>query len=228
MAEDGGASQFLKKDQELSLYDYQAMSRGLVSFRETHFYDWTGQQKGPEDLPTTMGASFAQYKLGARIPDTKQAKNPTLNPPSVTAQKYFGQQPTVKIAMDQLFAKRIGVFMAEIGGAGAGGFFLQNNPIFAGAQTVQSILGKMMLGKEVTELNQNFSKVFSLAQQMQSIIGADSITEIDLSKADELARVMQGAAQVFAGGQQVFDPSIFSDGAAFAKDVQAHIQKYYR
>lgn len=220
--------QFLKIKDGLSSHDYAAIVGGHVSCREHHFYDWQHGGAGEKDLTKTLGANFVKHAEGKRAPSNVQNKNPILAPPTVTAQKFFGQSPLFKVAMDQLLAKRVGVFSQMVGGAGGGAFNMSNMAMFKGSMSLMDLVSKTAFGSTIQEGSRMFNQLQSMATKVGGIMGSVPITQmVNVSSAHDLQNIMHGISNTFSGIENTFNKSLFTDGVAFAKDVQEHIKRHY-
>jgi hypothetical protein len=213
---------------DLSQFDMMAMVRGTASMDKHYFFNMVKPAAGDDlKLKEFLGGTIPKTEDGKRIPMNKQANNPSLVMPTVTGMKYFGQSALFKVAMDQMHAKKIGVFPTQTHGSGMNAFDFTNNPLFKSEDTLQNIVGKILFGAQgsaiSSEAHQLFNPLKALAKQIGQAGGADESTKLNPSS--DATRLIQMAAKGFAGGQDLFNSSALSDGVTMAKDVQAFIKK---
>jgi hypothetical protein len=220
----------LEDNEELSVFEVMAMVRGTATQDKHHFFNKVGKSEGEQgenDFIGLIAGNIPKVLKGARIPINKVANNPSLASPSVTAMKYFGALPGFKVAIDQLHAKKVGVFPSATFGAGQNSFDFQNNPLFSGESSLMSIAGKILLGSSASsvtsEAHQLFEPLKTLANTIGKSGGADFQTMIN--PASDMSKMMPMLATGFGGGTNPFSSSALSDGITMAKEVTDYIKK---
>jgi hypothetical protein len=212
-----------------TIFELMSMVRGTVTMDRHYFFNMVKPATGEDiDFKQFLGGTIPKTEDGKRIPMNKQANNPSLTSPTITGMKYFGQSPLFKAAVDQLHAKKIGVFPTATHGAGMNAFDFQNNNMFQSADSLMGIVGKILFGGQAanitSEAHQLFNPLKSLADQIGKAGGADSKTQINPSS-DTQKLIQMCAAGFTKDGQNPFSGSALSDGVTMAKDVSQYIKK---
>lgn len=212
-----------------TIFEQMSMVRGTVTMDRHYFFNMVKPATGEAlDFKQFLGGTIPKTEDGKRIPMNKQANNPALTGPTVTGMKFFGQSPLFKAAVDQLHAKRIGVFPTATHGAGMNAFDFQNNELFKDADSLMNVVGKILLGGSASaikdESHQLFNPLKTLADTVGKSQGADSKTQINPS--GDASKLIQMCAGGFTqDGKNPFSGSAISDGVSMAKDVTQYIKK---
>lgn len=211
-----------------TIFEMMSMVRGQMTMDRHYFFNMV--KSGGEDsrtLKEMLGGTIPKTEDGKRIPMNKQANNPALASPSITGMKFFGQSPLFKTAIDQLHAKKIGVFPSPANGAGLNAFDFQKNPLFNGEAKLQDIVGKIMFGAQGSSISGEGHQLFNPMKELSDMIGkaggADAQTKIN--PASDTSKLMQMVSAGFAGGKNPFGSSVISDGMDMSKEVQQYIKK---
>lgn len=212
-----------------TIFELMSMVRGTITMDRHYFFNMVKPATGEAiDFKSFLGGTIPKTEDGKRIPMNKQANNPALTAPTVTGMKFFGQLPLFKAAVDQLHAKKIGVFPTATHGAGMNAFDFQNNDLFKSADSLMNIVGKIMFGAQAgnikDESHQLFNPLKALADQVGKGGGADSKTQINPS-GDAQKLIQMCAAGFTKDGKNPFSGSALSDGVSMAKDVSQYIKK---
>lgn len=213
-----------------TLGDIKDMIAGYAHKAQAEFFGSKQSHPGnPSDtLAEIMGATLAKLKNGQRQPMNKTARNPMEEESTAMAMKYFGQGPTHKISIDNVFPKIIGVFSAEQGGAGASSFNFSNLPSFGGSMQLVDVIAKVVTGGGVLSADSGMiPSVLAMADQVKSIVGGgvDLHTMVDMSRPDHMIPMMNAMSSAF-GAQDtpdLFGEDIFQQGYLLAGDVQGHL-----
>jgi hypothetical protein len=209
-------------------FEFMAFARGTMGMDRHKFFGQVKEASGEAlDLKKLIAGTIPKTEDGKRIPMNKVANNPSLTMPTVTGMKFFGQSPLFKVAMDQLHAKKIGVFPTATHGAGMNSFDFTNNPMFSGEGSLMSIVGKILLGGNADAVSGEGHQLFEPLKGLSNIIGkaggADFQTKIN--PASDTGKLLPMLAAGFAGGQNPFSSSALSDGQTMAKEVMQYIKK---
>lgn len=211
-----------------TIFEMMSMVRGTMTMDRHYFFNMV--KSGGEDSRTLkefLGGTIPKTEDGKRIPMNKQANNPALASPSVTGMKFFGQSPLFKTAIDQIHAKKIGVFPSPSLGAGLNVMDFQKNPIFNGEGKLMDIVGKILFGGQGSSISGEEHQLFNPMKELSNVIGkaggADFQTKIN--PASDTQKLMQMVSAGFAGGTNPFGSSVISDGMDIAKEVQKYIAK---
>lgn len=212
-----------------TIFELMSMVRGTITMDRHYFFNMVKPATGEAiDFKSFLGGTIPKTEDGKRIPMNKQANNPALTAPTITGMKFFGQLPLFKAAVDQLHAKKIGVFPTATHGAGMNAFDFQNNDLFKSADSLMNIVGKIMFGAQAgnikDESHQLFNPLKALADQVGKGGGADSKTQINPS-GDAQKLIQMCAAGFTKDGKNPFSGSALSDGVSMAKDVSQYIKK---
>lgn len=221
----------LKDNEELSFFEIAGIIRGGLTQDKHHFFNQVKSAAAGEEFEFKkfIAGTFPKLSDGARIPMNKQANNPALSGPTVTAMKMFGQLPIFKKAVDQIHAKKIGVFPTATHGSGTNAFEMLSSSVFGGGeQTLQSVVNKSLFGgfaDLITPGHHLEEQLQTLAKSVGSVIGAaDGLTKVNPQT--DVTKLIQGLSHGFGGGiPDLFNSSVFSDGADMAKEAIAFIKK---
>lgn len=219
----------------------------------TFYGNRTGSsQVANKTLKQVKGGNVQKVLDGKRPPMVEVTNNPTLARPNVAGLKYFGQLPVFKTAMDQVLNRVVGVFPTGAAGSGSNAFFFQNSGLFAGAQTltsmVSSIIGGTNAASTITPLVVNAAQavlngedpaqyltdtltkyVYNASSQIGTFLGANMLSNIDLTKPDEMVQMIHGASAFFSdatnGGTPAFDTTTIAQGVTYATNVTKYLQQ---
>lgn len=212
-----------------TIFELMSMVRGTVTMDRHYFFNTVKAATGESlDFKQFLGGTIPKTEDGQRIPMNKQTNNPSLVSPTVIGMKYFGQLPLFKAAVDQLHAKRIGVFPTATHGAGMNAFDFQNNNLFQSADSLMGVVGKILFGAQGSSISSEAHQLFLPLQNLANTIGkaggADFSTQINPSS--DAQRLIQMCATGFTkNGQNPFSGSALSDGVTMAKEVSQYIKK---
>lgn len=220
-----------EEKQPESIFDIQEAIKGNVKVIKQDYYGNLAKDfgTGNEPIEKKVGAGVHKVKYGERQPMAQTAKNPALEEPQVMAQRYFGQQPGFKLAIDQLIPKVIGVYLNASSGAGITAFNLRNLPVFGSGGTGQltDIVVKMVTGGVTTGVTDPMMKQYleNIVSSVATIAGAKPESLVSLNKSDNIIPLLSAFSGAITGGEKSpFSTDVFSNGVKLANDVQKHLQ----
>jgi hypothetical protein len=210
--------------------DIMDIIAGYAHRAQSEFYGSRAMHPGsPEDtLAEIMGSTLSKLKLGNRLPMNKAARNPMMEEITAMAMKYFGQGPTHRVAMDDVFPKIIGVFTAEQGGSGSASFNFSNLPSFNQTMQLVDVVANVVTGGGMISSGSSMiPSILNMANKVATIAGSgvDLHTLVDMSRPDHMIPLMNAMSHAFGGEDELgmFDEDMFAEGYRLAGDVQSHL-----
>jgi hypothetical protein len=209
-----------------TIYDLHDAVNGYIHKKDAQFFGGPAPDGAVSDtLAEIDGAGEYKIKNQKRQPMNKTTRNPIMEEPSALAQKKFGQLPTSKIAIDNVFPKIIGVFMSETHGGGMSAFNFSNLPTFAGSQQLIDVVSKIVTGSGATPSAGMQNPIIMAANKIASLAGADISSQIDLSRPDHMIPFMNAAAAGMAGVDTLTDSPFTTDTFAQSALIAAQVQQ---
>ena len=204
--------------------------KGEIHQAQWGFYnDMSGSK--PEEKPHIefLNGTLHELEKGERLPMAKVTNNPNLNPPKVSDQRYFGQSPIYKVAMDQLIAKRIGIYPSSSHGAGGSFFNIANNPNITPSMGLDKFVSTIMTGGITALTSGNLqSGLGVILNNITGIVGGASTQTIQTTDKNVLIPLLSAMSSAVSGGtalKPTFSNDIFKTGYTLYQTVQAHINR---
>lgn len=230
-------------------YDLNQHIIGNVVRTDYAFFNNIPGVSSPENKSDVeqIGGTAQELTKGSKPPIVKVTNNPTLQRPTVAGMKYFGQSPVFKMAVDQLINRAVGIFPTGSHGSGSNAFHFTSSGLFGGTQNLTSIMAQVVGGTNAagsmtslltnaftalakgqdptTFLTDNLTKyVYNATTQVSSLLGANALSTIDLTKPDEVVQLIYGVSSFFGGSSGGFDTTTISKGVTYATDVANYIK----
>jgi hypothetical protein len=172
---------------------------------------------------------ISQLVLGQSVPPSVMCRNPMMQPPSYAGRAFFGEGMTPRMAVDQMFCRRIATFPTNPAGSGLMSFQMQNFGSFGGGGlSITSMMSLITLGTPVAPtFGALGSQISSLAGNVAGLMGGSIGSIIDPRRSDNSIPLMIATAAALTGDtKSPFSTSVFSTGWKVASAVGNDVQKY--
>jgi hypothetical protein len=151
------------------------------------------------------------------------------------------------MAVDQMLSRAVGVFPTGAHGSGANAFHFTSSGLFSGTQNLSSMMASIVGGTNVAGtmtsvlsnaftalakgqdptslLTDTLTKyVYNATNQVSSLLGANPLSAIDLTKPDEVVQLIYGVSSFFGGSAGGFDKTMIAKGVTYATEVANYIK----